>query len=100
MGTCTAREKGNNARNGCTSKKQTTIARKESKRVIVLKGRSARKALRALTLCVLFPAGHDRFSRPPEHGKKTYVAINFQADCSAAVQQSGVCPHHATLPQY
>lgn len=40
-----------------TSKKQTTIALKESKRVMVLRGRRARSALSAFTLWVLFPAG-------------------------------------------
>jgi len=38
-----------------TSKKQTTMARKESKRVMVLRGLSARKARNAFTLWVLLP---------------------------------------------
>ncbi len=41
-----------------TSKKQTTMARRESKRVMVLRGRSARKARKAFTLWVLLPASH------------------------------------------
>lgn len=39
-----------------TSKKQTTMARRESNRVMVLRGRSARKARNAFTLWVLLPA--------------------------------------------
>lgn len=42
-----------------TSRKQTTIARRESKRVMVRKGRRARKARNAFTLWVLLPEQAD-----------------------------------------